>query len=314
MSKKIIFFGTPIFAVKCLEKMIEENYNVVATVTAPDKPSGRGRKISCSAVKQFSVTHKIPVIQPPNLKDPEFIKQLNELEPDLMVVVAFRMLPKTVWSIPPKGTFNLHASLLPNYRGAAPINWAIINGENHSGVTTFIINEDIDTGAILLQEKVAIQENETAGSLHDKLAVKGGELICKTIKGIFDGSIEPHKQQTKGTEKLAPKLNKENVFIDWNLTLEEIASKIRGLSPDPGAKINWIEDSKTSVIKIFEAEIIRERHMLDPNKVIIKDKKILITHPSGFIDCKILQFPNKKPMRVIDLLNGRSFSQKVEVS
>lgn len=314
MSKKIIFFGTPLFAVKCLKKIVEENFNVIAVVTAPDKPAGRGRHIKTSDVKQFSMTQKISVLQPSNLKDPEFIKQLNDLEPDLMVVVAFRMLPKIVWSIPTQGTFNLHASLLPQYRGAAPINWAIINREKYSGVTTFLINEQIDTGFILLQKKVTIDKEDNAGSLHDKLALRGSELICETIKGIFDESIRPQKQQAKGTEKIAPKLNKENVFINWNQSLEDIQAKIKGLSPSPGAKFNWIENQKTSIIRIFDAKIIKEKHKLDPLRVIIGVKKILITHPSGFLDCKILQFPNKRQMGVVDLLNGSSFSDKVEVS
>ena len=314
MSKKIIFFGTPTFAVKCLEKMFDENLDVIAVVTSPDRPAGRGRKIKISAVKQFSITQKITLLQPSNLKDPKFIEKLIDLEPDLMVVVAFRMLPKIVWSIPSRGTFNLHASLLPQYRGAAPINWAIINQEKYSGVTTFLINEEIDTGSILLQKKVAIDKKETAGSLEDKLAIKGSELICETVKGIFEESIRPQKQLAKGTEKIAPKLNKENVFINWDKSLEEIQAKIKGLSPYPGAKFNWIENQKKSVIKIFDAEIIKEKHKFDPQRVIIGVKKILVTHQSGFLNCKILQFPNKKQMGVVDLLNGRSFSDKVEVS
>ena len=314
MSKKIIFFGTPSFAVKCLEKMVDENLDVIAVVTPPDRPAGRGRKIKTSAVKKFSITQKITLLQPSNLKDPKFIEKLIDLEPDLMVVVAFRMLPKIVWSIPSLGTFNLHASLLPQYRGAAPINWAIINQEKYSGVTTFLINEEIDTGSILLQKKVAIDKKETAGSLEDKLAIKGSELICETVKGIFEESIRPRKQLAKGTEKIAPKLNKENVFINWNKSLEEIQAKIKGLSPYPGAKFNWIENQKKSVIKIFDAEIIKEEHKFDPQRVIIGVKKILVTHQSGFLNCKILQFPNKKQMGVVDLLNGRSFSDKVEVS
>ena len=314
MSKKIIFFGTPTFAVKCLEKIVEEKFNVVAVVTAPDRPAGRGRQIKTSAVKQFAEAQNIPILQPIKLKAPEFSEQLNELEPDLMIVVAFRMLPKKVWSIPPRGTFNLHASLLPAYRGAAPINWAIINQENYSGVTTFLINEEIDSGAILLQEKVVIEEEDTAGSLHYKLAEKGSELICKTIRGIFEGSITPQKQEIRGSEKAAPKLNKENIFIDWDQPLEAIQAKIKGLSPYPGARFNWIEDDKIAVIKIFEAEMVMENHHFNPKQVIIKDKKILIAHPSGFLNCKILQFPNKKQMNAVDLLNGYSFSNKVEVS
>lgn len=314
MSKKIIFFGTPPFAVKCLEKIVEEEFNIVAVVTAPDRPAGRGRQIKTSAVKQFAEAQNIHILQPTNLKDLQFIEQLKALEPDLMIVVAFRMLPKRVWSIPSLGTFNLHASLLPDYRGAAPINWVIINQEKYSGVTSFFINEEIDTGAILLQEKVEIQEQETAGSLHDKLAKKGSALICKTIKGILEGTINPQKQEIKGTEKAAPKLNKENVFIDWDQPLEAIQAKIKGLSPYPGARFNWIEENKTAVIKIFEAEIVKENHPFEPKQVIIEDKTIRVAHPTGFINCKVLQFPNKKKMSVIDLLNGSSFSNKVEVS
>jgi len=313
MSQNIVFFGTPPFAVRCLEKIVEQKFNVVAVVTAPDRPAGRGRQMSKSAVKEFAERQNVPVLQPTNLKDSEFIKQLEALAPDLMVVVAFRMLPKVVWSLPPKGTFNLHASLLPNYRGAAPINWAIINQEKQSGVTTFYINEDIDTGAILLQETVAIEEEDTAGSLHDKLAAKGSELVCKTLKGIFEGTVTSEKQQWKGTEKAAPKLNKENVFIDWNQPIEVIHAKIKGLSPYPGAKTNWIEDQKSSIIKIFEAEIIHEEHGLNHNQVIIRDQKILIVHPTGFLDCKALQLPNKKRMSAKDLLNGSRFSSELEV-
>ena len=266
MSKKIIFFGTPSFAVKCLEKMVDENLDVIAVVTSPDRPAGRGRKIRTSAVKQFSITQKITLLQPSNLKDPKFIEKLIDLEPDLMVVVAFRMLPKIVWSIPNRGTFNLHASLLPQYRGSAPINWAIINQEKHSGVTTFLINEEIDTGSILLQKKVAIDKKETAGSLQDKLAIKGSELICETVKGIFEESIRPRKQLFIGTEKIAPKLNKENVFINWNKSLEEIQAKIKGLSPYPGAKFNWIENQKNLLLKYLTQKLSKKSTNLTHNE------------------------------------------------
>lgn len=314
MSERIIFFGTPPFAVKCLEKILEKKFNVIAVVTAPDRPAGRGRQLRTSAVKDFAEAQNITILQPMNLKNRKFTEQLNELNPDLIVVVAFRILPKAVWTIPNMGTFNLHASLLPNYRGAAPINWVIINREKHSGVTTFYINDEIDTGAILLQEKVVIDEQDTAGSLQDKLATKGSKLVCKTIKKIFESSINPQEQETKGTEKVAPKLNKENIFIDWDQPLEVIHAKIKGLSPVPGARSNWIEEHKVAVIKIFEAEILKEKHSFTPKQVIIKDKKILITHQSGFLNCKILQFPNKKKMSSIDLLNGSSFSNKLKVS
>ena len=313
MSKKIIFFGTPTFAVKCLEKIVEEKFNVVAVVTAPDRPAGRGRQIKTSAVKQFAEAQNIPILQPIKLKAPEFSEQLNELEPDLMIVVAFRMLPKEVWSIPPQGTFNLHASLLPHYRGAAPINWAIINLERQTGITTFFINEEIDNGAILLQEKIAIDKNETAGSLHDKLALKGSDLVCKTIEGIFTDKITPSLQKENTPLKIAPKLNQQNTFIDWDLSLEHINAKVRGLSPYPGAKSKWIDDQKESVIKIFQTEMVKAAHRFEPKQVIIEDRKILIAHREGFIDCELLQFPNKKILEAKDILNGREFSDQIRV-
>ena len=313
MNKNIIFFGTPPFAVVCLKKMVEEKFNIVAVVTAPDRPAGRGRKINKSAVKEFSQKQNLRVLQPTNLKDPAFAKQLRGFSPNLMIVVAFRMLPKAIWAIPPKGTFNLHASLLPHYRGAAPINWAIINQEQKSGVTTFFINEEIDTGAILLQEVVSLNKEETASSLHDKLALKGSELICRTIKGIFNESLTPIKQDWKGTEKAAPKLNKENIFIDWNQPLETIRAKIKGLSHYPGAKTKWIDDQNISIIKIFEAKIIKEQHHFRPKQVIIRDQEILISHSVGFLNCILLQFPNKKKMNAKDILNGAIFSKELVV-
>lgn len=313
MSRNIIFFGTPAFAVHCLKKIVTENFKVIAVVTAPDRPSGRGRQLRKSAVKEFSEQHKLPLLQPTNLKDPLFIDALKAYAPDLMIVVAFRMLPKEVWSIPPQGTFNLHASLLPHYRGAAPINWAIINLERQTGITTFFINEEIDTGAILLQEKIAIDKNETAGSLHDKLALKGSDLVCKTIEGIFTDKIPPSLQKENTPLKIAPKLNQQNTFIDWDLSLEHINAKVRGLSPYPGAKSKWIDDQKESVIKIFQTEMVKAAHRFEPKQVIIEDRKILIAHREGFIDCVLLQFPNKKILEAKDILNGREFSDQIRV-
>ena len=313
MSRNIIFFGTPAFAVHCLKKIVVENFEVIAVVTAPDRPSGRRRQLRKSAVKEFSVLHKLPILQPTNLKDPLFIDSLKVYAPDLMIVVAFRMLPKEVWSIPPQGTFNLHASLLPHYRGAAPINWAIINLERQTGITTFLINEEIDTGAILLQEKIVIDEDETAGSLHDKLALKGSDLVCKTIVGIFTEEITPSLQIENTPLKIAPKLNLQNTFIDWDLSLEHINAKVRGLSPYPGAKSKWIDEQKESVIKIIKTEIIKAAHHFEPNQVVIKDHKILIAHREGFIDCLLLQFPNKKILEAKDILNGRGFSDQIRV-
>ena len=231
-----------------------------------------------------------------------------------MVVVAFRMLPKVVWSIPIQGTFNLHASLLPNYRGAAPINWAIINQEKTTGVTTFFIDDKIDSGEILLQNSVAISPKDNAGSLHDKLAEMGSELVCTTIQGIFENSIKSKVQQLEGSEKSAPKLDKQNTFIDWSQSLDAIEAKIKGLSPYPGAKTKVTEGGSTTVIKIFEAQLIKEPHTFQPNKIVIENRKILITHKEGFLNCINLQFPGKKKMAALDILNGRTFSSEMVVN
>lgn len=314
MKDTIIFFGTPPFAVNCLEALVEKKFNIAAVVTVPDRPAGRGKKISTSAAKQYALSKGILLLQPTNLKDPAFLKQLEDLQPELMVVVAFRMLPKEVWSMPPKGTINLHASLLPNYRGAAPIHWAVINREEKSGVSTFFINEKIDTGDLLLQESTTLTTDETAGTLHDKLASMGARLVCHTVRSIFDGNIKTQKQKLLGNEKLAPKLDKDNVFLDWSQSLETIEAKIRGLSPYPGAKTLWQEDHDCSAVKILEAEIVKTIHDFKPKKVIVKDQKILIAHPSGFLNCTVLQFPNKKRMRALDILNGSSFSSNLEVN
>ncbi len=314
MSKRIIFFGTPEFAGICLSKILEENFSVVAVITAADKPSGRGKKINPSAVKKIALEKNLKVLQPSNLKDPAFVNELKELKPDLMVVVAFRMLPKVVWSIPIQGTFNLHASLLPNYRGAAPINWAIINQEKTTGVTTFFIDDKIDSGEILLQNSVAISPKDNAGSLHDKLAEMGSELVCTTIQGIFENSIKSKVQQLEGSEKSAPKLDKQNTFIDWSQSLDAIGAKIEGLSPYPGAKTKVTEGGSTTVIKIFEAQLIKEPHTFQPNKIVIENRKILITHKEGFLNCINLQFPGKKKMAALDILNGRTFSSEMVVN
>ena len=313
MNKRIVFFGTPEFASICLLKILKNKFNLVAVVTAPDKPSGRGKKPSSSAVKKIAEENKLKILQPTNLKDPYFIDELKKLEPYLFVVVAFRMLPRVVWSIPSKYTFNLHASLLPNYRGAAPINWAIINQEKVTGVTTFIIDEKIDSGEILLQQKLKINLHEDAGSLHYKLSKMGSELVCDTINGIIEKTIIPKVQKLSGEEKIAPKLNKKNTFIDWSQPLEAINSKIKGLSPYPGAKTRFTENYDTKIIKIFEAEVIKKSHDFKLNQVVIKNREILISVKDGFLKCNIIQFPNKKRMLALDILNGHTFSSKIEV-
>ena len=312
-NKRIVFFGTPTFAEICLDKMIREDCNVVAVVTAPDKASGRGKKINSSAIKEFALNANLPILQPVNLKDPLFIEELESFQPDLFVVVAFRMLPEVVWSLPPLRTFNLHASLLPNYRGAAPINWAIINGEKNSGVSTFYIDDKIDSGGLLMQASIELATDETVGTLHDKLAKIGSELICQTVKGLAEGSLSEKQQQLTGFEKPAPKLNNKNVSIDWNLSLKQIESHIRGLNPHPSARTSLTDENKTEVMKVLRSTIKKTTHDFENHQLIVQDKKILISHPEGFLVCEEVQLPNKKRMLAVDLLNGYTFSSKISV-
>lgn len=312
-NKRIVFFGTPTFAKICLDKMIKEGCNVVAVVTAPDKASGRGKKINSSAIKQFALNANLPILQPVNLKDPLLVEELKSFQPDLFVVVAFRMLPEVVWSLPPLRTFNLHASLLPNYRGAAPINWAIINGEKNSGVSTFYIDDKIDSGGLLMQASIELATDETVGTLHDKLAKIGSELICQTVKGLAEGSLSEKQQQLTGFEKTAPKLNNKNVSIDWNLSLKQIESHIRGLNPHPGARTSLTDENKTEVMKVLRSTIEKMTHDFENYQLIVQDKKILISHPEGFLVCEEVQLPNKKRMLAVDLLNGYTFSSKISV-
>jgi len=224
---KIIFYGTPEFARFCLEKLVVEGFPILAVVTAPDRKAGRGKKMNASAVKVYSEEQNLPLLQPENLKDPSFVAALKNLAPEIQVVVAFRMLPKVVWQVPKLGTINLHASLLPNYRGAAPINWVLINGETNTGVSTFIINELIDTGALLLQKEIPINEEDTVGLLHDALLSLGAPLIVETLVGLMNNSLKPIQQQLSGDEKEAPKLTSENTRINWNDSLKVIINKIR---------------------------------------------------------------------------------------
>jgi len=232
----IVFMGTPDFAVGVLKTLIEHKYNVVGVITAPDRPSGRGRKLNQSAVKKYALEQNLPILQPTNLKNESFLAELKQFNANLQIVVAFRMLPKVVWQMPELGTFNLHASLLPNYRGAAPINWAIINGEKTTGVTTFYIDDKIDTGAIILKEKILVDENDTAGTLHDKLMKLGSNIVVKTVKTIEKGNVETTQQSLlKEQIKHAPKIFKETCQIDWNKSIDAIYNMIRGLNPYPGA-------------------------------------------------------------------------------
>ena len=305
----IVFFGTPEFAAHQLEVLISEHYNVVAVVTAPDRGAGRGQKTKPSAVKELAIAHEIKIFQPQNLKDETFTNSLTHIKAHLFVVVAFRMLPKLVWSIPEYGTFNLHASLLPDYRGAAPINWALINGEKKTGVSTFLIDHKIDTGDVLLQEEVEIQKEDDLKSLHDKLMLLGGPLITKTIKGLVEGSVVAKKQKQNFNLKSAPKLNQENTKIDWKQNGGHIENLIKGLSPYPAAWTHFVEDDQIFRLKIYKATYLNQKHQLQAGHFDIKDQKINIAVPDGYIVVDELQFPNKKRMNVKDLLNGRKLKE-----
>jgi len=303
---RIVFMGTPEFAVASLQAIMATEHQVVGVITAPDKPAGRGRKLHESAVKKYAMAQGLNVLQPSNLKDPEFLESLKELQADLQVVVAFRMLPKQVWEMPPLGTFNLHASLLPEYRGAAPINWAIINGENLTGVTTFYINEDIDTGAIIKQAAVEISRSDTAGDLHDKLMRIGSQTVVETIEKIEKGNISPQKQQS-GQFKAAPKLNKENCRIQWENSAESIYNQVRGLSPYPGAW-TYLENNRSHIeLKIYRAEALKEDHELEPGMLSVSKKNIRVAVKDGFIDIMDLKMSGKKRMDAKSLLNGYEF-------
>lgn len=252
---KIVFMGTPDFAVASLNALVQNGFEIAAVVTAPDRPAGRGQKLKVSAVKEYALNHGLLILQPQSLKDPEFISSLNSLNADLQIVVAFRMLPKEVWSLPKLGTFNLHASLLPDYRGAAPINWAIINGEKETGVTTFFIDEEIDTGNIILQEKITIESSETAGQLHDRLMKLGAQLVVHTAKAISEGNLTTISQKDVKSVKMAPKLFRETCKLDWNRAAQEIYNKIRGLSPYPAAWGLLNNGGVTTSVKIFKARL-----------------------------------------------------------
>jgi len=309
---RIVFMGTPEFAVASLKIILENNFKVVGVITAPDKPAGRGRKLKQSAVKKYALENGLHILQPTNLKDESFINDLKLLNANLQVVVAFRMLPKIVWEMPKYGTFNLHASLLPEYRGAAPINWAIINGEKKTGVTTFFIDDKIDTGEIILQKETKIGKTETAGELHDRLMVLGGELVVKTLKQIQESKIKTTKQPDK-EEKEAPKLFKENCKIDWNDSKKNIYNKIRGLSPYPAAWTILFNDNNEIEIKIYKARKQKESHKLKIGSVISSKKELKIVVKKGHIIIDELQLAGKRKMKTQDLLNGYKFTENAKV-
>lgn len=305
---RIIFMGTPEFAVSSLSRLLEHGYEVVAVVTAPDKPAGRGMELQQSAVKKFALSKGLMVLQPEKLKDPSFIDKLKNINPDLQVVVAFRMLPEIVWSLPPMGTINVHASLLPRYRGAAPINWAIINGEKETGVTTFLLKHEIDTGDILLSRKVSIADEESAGTLHDKLKEAGAELLVETVRKMTEGSIRSSPQHNSEQEsRHAPKIFTETCRIDWNKSTEQIHNLIRGLSPYPAA-FTELDGKK---MKIYAAKKITNDQHRAPGQVESDGKNFLRFHTAdGAIEVLDIQLEGRKRMAVAEFLKGYRFEKK----
>ncbi|NOZ47870.1 MAG: methionyl-tRNA formyltransferase [Chlorobi bacterium] len=306
---RVLFMGTPDFAVESLRKLYNESYNIVGVITSQDKKAGRGLKLKQSPVKKFALEKRLTVLQPQNLKHPEFIENIKALNANIFVVVAFRMLPEIVWRMPQFGTLNLHASLLPQYRGAAPINWAIINGETETGITTFYIEQKIDTGNILLQEKIKILPNETAGTLHDKLMFSGAKLLHKTLQNIAHESITPLNQNNLikegNTLKKAPKIFKPDCEINWNNSLKEIYNFIRGLSPYPTAWTKLTNAEKSFTLKIFSIKMVNTEHAHQIPSIISDGKKHLhIAVCGGLIDIQELQLEGKKRMYVEEFLRG----------
>lgn len=305
--------GTPEFAVITLKYIIEAKYNVVGVITAPDRPAGRGRKLQQSAVKEFAVANNLTVLQPTNLKSPEFLEALKSLKPNLQVVVAFRMLPKVVWQLPEFGTFNLHASLLPQYRGAAPINWAIINGETLTGASTFFIDEKIDTGAMILQKETPIEQNDTVGSLHDKLMTLGAALVIETLDLIKDDKVKTISQKESEDLKDAPKLTKENTRIDWTLSATRIYNFIRGLNPYPAAWTVITNGEQELNAKLYDVEILEESHNKELGKISVDNNKLKVAVKNGYILVNEIQLPGKRKMKTKELLNGYQFETDAKV-
>jgi methionyl-tRNA formyltransferase len=305
--------GTPEFAVGILDTIIMNNYEVVGVITAADKPAGRGQKIKYSAVKEYALEKNLPLLQPTNLKDPVFLEELQALNANLQIIVAFRMLPKLVWEMPKYGTFNLHASLLPNYRGAAPINWAVINGETKTGVTTFYIDDKIDTGAMILSAETAIDPDENAGQLHDKLMVLGSQTVIDTLKLIETEQVNPIIQEDHSEIKTAYKLDKDNCKIDWSKSGTEIHNQIRGLSPYPVAWCIIKDNNQEWNVKIYESKINIEKHSLPIGTIQTTKKEIKVVVSDGLLQILSLQLPGKKKMTASELLNGMTFSDEALV-
>jgi methionyl-tRNA formyltransferase len=312
---RILFMGTPDFAVPSLSILLQNGYKVVAVVTVPDKPAGRGLQMQESAVKKFALTHQLPLLQPSNLKDASFLESLKGFQANLQIVVAFRMLPQVVWEMPSLGTFNLHGSLLPQYRGAAPINWAVMNGEKESGVTTFFLQQQIDTGKIIHAAKCSIEPDDTAGNLHDKLMHLGAELVLKTVKDIVNNSYTLIEQEqlfaTAQELKPAPKIRKEDCKIDWNKSCQSIKNKVRGLCPFPAAFAEFTDGAVPHTVKLFEVKTEPVQHAFSCGDIQTDNKTFLkVAVQDGFVHLLQLQLAGKKRLTVAEFLRGFQFSDK----
>ncbi|MBQ4006963.1 MAG: methionyl-tRNA formyltransferase [Muribaculaceae bacterium] len=308
---KIVFFGTPDFAVESLKRLVDNGFHVAAVVTMPDKPAGRGHHLLQSAVKQYAVAQGLPLLQPVNLKDEEFVNELRAIGADLHIVIAFRMLPQVVWAMPPLGTFNLHASLLPKYRGAAPINWAVMNGDTETGVTTFFLKHEIDTGDIIEQRRVPIARTDNVEAVHDRLMMLGADMVLHTVQSIVDGTVTPIPQDqllTAGEEPTpAPKIFKETCLIPWHKSAEQVYNHVRGLSPYPAAWTEWMDqDGKTYAVKIFETGEPEAASGIVPGTLKTDGRRLWVACADGWIEVKSLQLAGKKRMDADAFLRGFS--------
>ena len=315
---RIVYMGTPDFAVESLRCLVEGGYNVVGVITMPDKPAGRGHKLQFSPVIQYALEHSLPLLQPEKLKDEAFVEALREWKADLQIVVAFRMLPEVVWNMPRLGTFNLHASLLPQYRGAAPINWAVINGDTETGITTFFLRHEIDTGEVIQQVRIPIADTDDVGIVHDKLMMLGGKLVTETVDAILNDAVKPIPQEEMavvGELRPAPKIFKDTCRIDWNQPVKRIYDFIRGLSPYPAAWSELVQpDGETVVMKIFETEKIIQSHQLTPGTLLTDGKTYIhVAAADGIIGIRALQLPGKKRLKTDELLRGFRLTEEFRV-
>ena len=315
---RIVYMGTPDFAVESLRCLVEGGYNVVGVITMPDKPAGRGHKLQFSPVKQYALEHSLPLLQPEKLKDEAFVEALREWKADLQIVVAFRMLPEVVWNMPRLGTFNLHASLLPQYRGAAPINWAVINGDTETGITTFFLRHEIDTGEVIQQVRIPIADTDEVGIVHDKRMMLGGKLVTETVDAILNDVVKPIPQEEMavvGELRPAPKIFKDTCRIDWNQPVKRIYDFIRGLSPYPAAWSELVQpDGETVVMKIFETEKIIQSHQLTPGTLLTDGKTYIhVAAADGIIGIRALQLPGKKRLKTDELLRGFRLTEEFRV-